>query len=714
MSTGLISVLRRANETKMPEDSIWLRLAILGAVLTGMLALALEGAIAPTTAVLLVPALGFAYWVSWVRRGKENWHIKIALTVAAIFALMRFLGQLRGVATLDEVRFPLADLFLWIQVIHGFDLPQRRDLNFSLGSSLTLMAVAGSVSQDLRFGVMLVVYFALAIAALVLSHRSEVEEKVIGRLKLEGGPRNPTSARPWGPYLKAAMATVLAASLLFLVIPQPAGLKTFSLPFSLGGGLGTISGGGLINPGFGTGEASARSSGSAYYGFSETMDLTVRGDLSDDLMMRVRSSDPAMWRGMLFDTYDGTTWSGDRDDPSPMGAGPPFHYPPILRGSGPRATVSATFYIEAEQPNAVFTPAEPDEIWYDGVLLVDDLGALRTDATLTPGGVYSVLAQRGAATAEELRAAPRRPLTEDFQRYVQLPSALPERVGALAQRITAGADTQYDKVRAIEDYLRDRYRYDLDSPVPPPGRDAVDHFLFDTDVGFCEQFASATVVMLRTLGIPARVAVGYTTGERNPFTGYYEVRASDAHSWIEVWFPTLGWYEFDPTYSIPPAQTQLADSLPLTRAISFLVSKLAPLLPQGAGRWLKMALVAAAVVTILIGLLLALDRRRRRLVRTPRPLPRGRLALAFRRLEDALEARGEARSASETAAETIRRSGRLTGLRPALAVAPLEQEVYGPADPPDEDAARAVAELERMASALSPETTDNRPEERGR
>ena len=78
-----------------------------------------------------------AYWISYRRRAKDNWHIKIAITIFAIFALIRFFGQLRGIATLDEVRFPLADLFLWVQVLHGFDLPARKDLNFSLGSSLT-------------------------------------------------------------------------------------------------------------------------------------------------------------------------------------------------------------------------------------------------------------------------------------------------------------------------------------------------------------------------------------------------------------------------------------------------------------------------------------------------------------------------------------------------------------------------------------------------
>src|SRR5688572_21047272 len=144
--------------------------------MTAALALAFEQAVAPSTAALLLVALPLAYWVSYRRRAQDNWHIKIALTVGAILALVRFLGQLSGIATLDEVRFPLADLFLWVQVLHGFDLPARKDLNFSLGSSLTLMAVAGSISQSMAFAPFLVVYVGSVIVALSLTHRSEVSE----------------------------------------------------------------------------------------------------------------------------------------------------------------------------------------------------------------------------------------------------------------------------------------------------------------------------------------------------------------------------------------------------------------------------------------------------------------------------------------------------------------------------------------------------------
>ncbi len=101
--------------------------------------------------------------------------------------------------------------------------------------------------------------------------------------------------------------------------------------------------------------------------------------------------------------------------------------------------------------------------------------------------------------------------------------------------------------------MAEHTRYTLDIPPLPAGADAVEQFLFEDRRGFCEQIGTSLVVLLRSLGIPARLGVGYVSGERNPFTGLYEVRASDAHAWAEVWFPGVGWQIFDPTASVPLA-----------------------------------------------------------------------------------------------------------------------------------------------------------------
>lgn len=699
MPGRLIEMVRRANETRRPEDSVALRAVVLGAVMVAALALVAEAAVEPVTGALLCIALPFAYWVSYRRRAEDNWHIKLALTVGAIIALLRFLGQLGGVVTLDEVRFPLADLFLWVQVLHGFDLPARKDLNFSLGSSLTLMAVAGSISQDLRFALFLLAYICLVIAALALSHRSEVGEKTSGWMQSRG-LRSPERSLPMREIVRAGLVTVITATMLFMVIPQPSGLRTFALPFNVGGGIGLFGGGGIANPGFGS-SPSSRGTANSYYAFSDRMDLRIRGNLSDDLVMRVRSSAPSMWKGITFETYDGVAWVGDTDDPVEMGDTPPFGYPIEFRSLGPRQTISQTFYIEAEQASVVFAAGQPDVVWYDGGVSIDDLGGYRTDSTLTPGTVYSVVSSRGAASPRLLRSIDGE-VREDIRRYLQLPDSLPARVRDLARRITADADNDYDRVKAIEAYLRDNYRYLIDSPVPPPGRDAVDHFLFDTDVGFCEQFASATAVMLRSLGIPTRVVAGYTPGDKNPFTGYYDVRSSDAHSWVEVWFPKVGWYEFDPTFAIPPATLELAEVIPLARLFRFLAEKIATLIPDGVGAAMRNIAGALLLVVLAAGAWVA-QRKLRRPPATPAPLPAfdaGPVTRALARFEAANRLLGRPRRSAETAAELVARTARADA-RAGLAVRAFEQERYGDEPLDATRAAEAAKEFDRMSRELS-------------
>ncbi|MGH8573418.1 MAG: DUF3488 domain-containing protein, partial [Gammaproteobacteria bacterium] len=387
-------------------------------------------------------ALPLSFWVSWRRRAQQNWHIKLALTAAAVLGLVRFLGGLRGIATLDEARFPLADLFLWVQVIHGFDVPARKDLYFSLGSSLALMAVAGTLSQDLSFLPLLVVYFVFAIASLVLAHASEAAEGATAA----SVPREERRswAGGWKAYVRALVFTGLAGAIVFLVLPQPQTVSALSLPFKVGSGLGLAAGEGIANPGF-TSSPSERSSGASYYGFGDRLDLRVRGDLPDNLVMRVRASAPALWKGVIFDTYDGSSWSGAQGEPVSLGLEPPYPYPLQFRNLGPRVDVTQTFYVEQEQPNIIFAAGQPETVWFDGGVQVDELGALRTASSVTDGTVYSVVSSRGSASPSELRAVTGEvPPTMD--RYLQLPDELPQRVGALAQRITRHSTSVYDKV----------------------------------------------------------------------------------------------------------------------------------------------------------------------------------------------------------------------------------------------------------------------------
>ncbi|WP_040984001.1 transglutaminaseTgpA domain-containing protein [Oceanobacillus jeddahense] len=145
--------------------------------------------------------------------------------------------------------------------------------------------------------------------------------------------------------------------------------------------------------------------------------------------------------------------------------------------------------------------------------------------------------------------------SEEIQaRYTQLPENLPERVEDLAAEVTEGYESRYDKARAVERYFSaNGFEYQTtDIPVPEEEEDYVDQFLFETQIGYCDNFSTAMVVMLRSEGIPARWAKGFTSGERidsnaEEETHVNQVANSNAHSWVEVYFPDVGWVPFEPT-----------------------------------------------------------------------------------------------------------------------------------------------------------------------
>src|SRR5207302_948901 len=136
-------------------------------------------------------------------------------------------------------------------------------------------------------------------------------------------------------------------------------------------------------------------------------------------------------------------------------------------------------------------------------------------------------------------------------RYLSLPATVPQRVRDLARQVVqqASATNPYDQARAIESYLRTNFKYSTSIPLPPTGMDRIDWFLFQGKEGYCEYYAGAMVVMLRSLGIPARMAAGYAPGTYDAKTETYTVRESSAHTWPEVYFPGYGWIEFEPTPS---------------------------------------------------------------------------------------------------------------------------------------------------------------------
>lgn len=179
-----------------------------------------------------------------------------------------------------------------------------------------------------------------------------------------------------------------------------------------------------------------------------------------------------------------------------------------------------------------------------------DVTALYASSPLQIGQKYTVISAVSEAPPEKLRQAGQEYPSWIADRYLQLPPSLPERVRALSAGLTEQANNPYDKALVIEAYLRG-FTYSTQLPIPPGNIDRVDYMLFVLRKGYSAYFSTTMVVMLRAAGVPARVATGYTTGGLDSEHGTYLVKESNAHGWVEVFFPNYGWIEFEPTPSLP-------------------------------------------------------------------------------------------------------------------------------------------------------------------
>jgi len=209
----------------------------------------------------------------------------------------------------------------------------------------------------------------------------------------------------------------------------------------------------------------------------------------------------------------------------------------------------APAYVLSLRGNFASDPLTPDGGPRQSYLRLDSTRSLFNPFHNYVAFQYEGFSLLPAVPPKLLREAPAVYPQETRATYLQLPP-LDSRVEQLAKQITANAATAYDKAAAIEIYLRTRFGYTLDL-TGKPEEDALAKFLFVTRSGHCEYFASAMTVMLRTLGVPARVVNGFLPGQYNDIGGDYIVRASDAHTWVEVFFPGYGWLTFDPT---PPGR----------------------------------------------------------------------------------------------------------------------------------------------------------------
>jgi transglutaminase-like putative cysteine protease len=436
--------------------------------------------------------------------------------------------------------------------------------------------------------------------------------------------------------------------------------------------------------------------------------------------MKVRAAQAAFWRAQAYDTFDGRSWTAtDAGQDSLYGGfgGPPIDVPrpPEAPLQVPSRELTQTFYVQTATPNVIFAAYRPTSVYFPvDRIAIDTYTSIRSPVEIEAGTIYSVVSDLPAPSVQLLRMAGPIWPPETIREYTQLPSELPQRDVDLAHRITDGAPTLYDKVMAVQAWLQRNTRYNLDVPRDPPGADPVDYFLFERRQGYCEHIASAMAVLLRAVGIPTRLGVGFDPGERNLLTGYFEVRESDAHAWVEVLYPGVGWIEYDPTHDVPQASPSLASRFlaphivaAVGRALWRLVrGPVAAILgpARSAAGWALRALGAVPLVLGVVGLVgvgvAALFRRRRR-GRRRRETALG-AAGAFASLCETFEARGLARPPARTPSEHLARvlaSDELARAAPedvTLIVRTFERQAFSASLPGSDEVGAAIAAAHRL------------------
>jgi protein-glutamine gamma-glutamyltransferase len=543
----------------------------------------LMGAIGAATSVFglvlgaVVAGAAVSLWVAR-RGGRRPLIMQVAIVGAILLALAVIAAQAVDVdGLLAALRGPLPNVLMLLVVLHGFETVDRRTLRVHLAITFVLASYAAGLRIDAALGWWLVAWAVPFVVSMLTTLRRP--RSAAGRIPppLAGVPhrrRLAGSARITSRRIASVVAVGAATLAVLSLVPIPDGPARLGLP-ALSSNAPTVdSPGGLARPDGSTPSSNTDSDPDralaggvvGYPGFTEALDTSIRGELGDEIVMRVRAPEPAFWRGQTFTEFDGRTWTVSPEIGRPQ-AGPVIDVPPTLGDAlgavVPTAELVQTYFVEQDLPNVVFAAPRPVQVIFDGSLWTRPDGALRSDVTLSAGSVYTVISERPLVDADILRAqgdlgeffAGFREVAggDELDPFLEVPESTTQRTIDLATMLRTPGESTYDTILAYESWLGANTEYDLDAPVPAAGADAVDDFLFESRLGFCEQIASTLTIMLRSQGVPARLATGYVPGERDRVSGVWNVRGSDAHAWVEVWFPQTGWQPFDPTAEVPLA-----------------------------------------------------------------------------------------------------------------------------------------------------------------
>jgi transglutaminase-like putative cysteine protease len=508
-------------------------------VLTGFGTLASTGGLDAPTVLLVSGALLFRGYLLATRRSlviPERWTNILTLSYLALYAAEYLL---RSGGFLSTFLSATVHLVLFVMVVRLFSAQRNRDFYFLSVIAFLMVLAAAVLTVDSTF---LLTFSGFVLAAVVTFILMEMRN-VSTRATIHSTESSGESA-----YRHMAFSLAATAPALVLLILLGATGIFFILPRISSGYLSAYTAGGQLTTGF-SDSVQLGSIGEIQQSSAVVMHVQIDGDKSGAFDLK--------WRGVTLSNFDGRTWSTSHEQHIaprlPDGRFILWHSDASRQAQKASQPVHYQVLMEPMRTNVFFLAAVPQTLQGNySLVALDNGGAVFDLDPEHPVSRYEAISNLYQPGRDNLRAASG-PYPPPFSPvYLQLPSALDARIPRLAEKIAASAGNPYDKAVEVETYLRTNFGYTLRLPSTAQG-DPLANFLFERKQGHCEYFATSMAVMLRTLGIPSRIVNGFRTGEFNDLTSQYLVRASNAHSWVEAYFPGYGWISFDPTPAAPVA-----------------------------------------------------------------------------------------------------------------------------------------------------------------
>ena len=503
--------------------TVAVRIAAYLLVADGLAALFLAGLIGPLGLAVVGAGLLLSWWQEPLRARVRTPVLGAALVGAAAIASVADVLYLA-----ETILDGLVHLLLFLVLARLFTLRAPGDSRVVAFLSFFMLVAASSGAFGVGFLFVFVACLLLSTWMLLLQHVLAESEPQASRVIVGISPQLAWGRGLLGLAAGAAAATLLITAALFFVIPR-VGLA--ALPFRA-------------------------KLGPLVTGFTDRVELGAYGQIETDASMAMRVHIPEgmgaveeipnlRWRGIVFDEFDGRAWTVGQPDRMTV----PRSMTADFRLGGYRGRgriLRQEFFLEPIGTDIIF--AAPRILRLEArarEITVDDMGSVsiaQPSARLHYVVESELEAPRaGVPDAWGFASAD----TPAFARYLQLPP-LPARIPALAREVTAGSPNPYEAALRLNEHLAREFAYTLAlerrTALPP-----LEEFLFVRRAGNCEYFAASLAVMLRSLGVPARVVGGFQRGEWNPYGRYFAVRMRDAHSWVEAYFPSAGWLGFDPS-----------------------------------------------------------------------------------------------------------------------------------------------------------------------